>query len=79
VKLMRKLLVVDDEPKIRDMIAAALEQQDREIVLAESGEQALTPKRGEDWQKWLLWAVLAVGAALVLAVSLKVLRHPKAD
>lgn len=43
------------------------------------GEQALLPKRGEDWQRWLLWAVLAVGAALVLLVSLKVLRHPKAD
>ncbi len=44
-----------------------------------AGAQALTPKRGEDWQKWLLWAVLAVGAALVLAVSLKVLRHPKPE
>lgn len=39
---MHKLLVVDDEHKIREMIAMALEQQDREIVLAESGEQALT-------------------------------------
>jgi len=38
---MRKLLVVDDEPKIREMIAAALEQEDRQIALAESGEQAL--------------------------------------
>lgn len=43
------------------------------------GEAALAPKRGEDWQQWLLWAVLAIGAALVLAVSLKVLRHPKAE
>ncbi|WP_374603780.1 DUF3999 domain-containing protein [Arenimonas sp.] len=41
------------------------------------GEQALMPKRGEDWQRWLLWAVLGAGAALVLAVSLRVLRHPK--
>lgn len=38
---MHKLLVVDDEHKIREMIALALEQQDREIILAESGEQAL--------------------------------------
>lgn len=43
------------------------------------GEQALKPKRGEDWQRWLLWAVLGAGAALVLAISLKVLRHPKTN
>ena len=49
------------------------------IRMEAGGEQALTPKRGEDWQKWLLWAVLGVGAALVLAVSLKVLRHPKPE
>lgn len=41
------------------------------------GESALAPKRGEDWQRWLLWAILALGAALVLAVSLKVLRNPR--
>ena len=40
------------------------------------GLQALGPKRGEDWQRWLLWAVLAAGAGLVLVVSLRVLRHP---
>ena len=43
------------------------------------GAQALGPKRGEDWQRWVLWAVLAVGAGLVLVVSLRVLRHPKAE
>lgn len=43
------------------------------------GAQALGPKRGEDWQRWVLWAVLAVGVALVLVVSLRVLRHPKAE
>ena len=41
------------------------------------GQAALAPKRGEDWQRWLLWAVLAGGALLVLVVSLKVLRQPK--
>lgn len=40
------------------------------------GSAALAPKRGEDWQRWLLWAILAVGAALVLVVALKVLRQP---
>ena len=43
------------------------------------GAQALGPKRGEDWQRWVLWAVLAIGAGLVLVVSLRVLRHPKAE
>ena len=43
------------------------------------GLQALGPKRGEDWQRWLLWAVLAAGAGLVLVVSLRVLRQPKTD
>ena len=43
------------------------------------GQQALGPKRGEDWQRWLLWAVLAVGVGLVLVVSLRVLRHPKPE
>ncbi len=38
------------------------------------GQAALAPKRGEDWQRWLLWAILGIGAALVLVVSLKVLR-----
>jgi hypothetical protein len=43
------------------------------------GAAALAPKRGEDWQRWLLWAVLAIGAGLVLVVSLRVLRHPKPE
>lgn len=43
------------------------------------GTQALSPKRGEDWQRWVLWAVLAVGAGLVLVVSLRVLRQPKVE
>lgn len=43
------------------------------------GAAALAPKRGEDWQRWLLWAVLAVGAGLVMVVSLRVLRHPGAE
>ena len=31
-----------------------------------------------DYMYVAVWAVLAVGAALVLGMSLKVLRHPKA-
>lgn len=41
------------------------------------GAAALAPARGEDWQRWLLWAVLAAGGALVLWMSLKVLRQPR--
>ena len=43
------------------------------------GPAALGPERGADWQRWVLWAVLAAGAGLVLVVSLKVLRQPKAS
>lgn len=43
------------------------------------GQAALAPKRGEDLQGWLLWAVLGMDTALVLAVSLKVLRQPMAE
>lgn len=43
------------------------------------GNAARAPKRREDWQRWLLWTVLDMGTALVLAVSLKVLRQPKAE
>jgi hypothetical protein len=43
------------------------------------GEQALAAKRGEDWQRWLLWMVLGLGAGLVLVVSLRVLRQPKGE
>ena len=38
------------------------------------GAAALAPERGEDWQRWVLWGVLAMGAGLVLVVSLRVLR-----
>ena len=43
------------------------------------GAAAMAPKRGEDWQRWVLWAVLALGACLVLLVSLRVLRQPKPE
>lgn len=43
------------------------------------GAQALATKRGEDWQGWLLWAVLGLGAGLVLVASLRVLRQPKGE
>lgn len=43
-----------------------------------AGEAALSPLRGPQYRRWLLWAVLAVGAGLVLLVSLRVLRTPPA-
>lgn len=43
------------------------------------GAAALEPARNADWMRWLLWAVLALGAGLVLVVSLRVLRHPPAE
>ena len=38
---MVRVLVVDDEPKIRAMIAAILETEGLEVISAESGEAAL--------------------------------------
>jgi len=38
---MVRILVVDDEPKIRAMITAILEPEGFEVISAESGEEAL--------------------------------------
>jgi hypothetical protein len=46
--------------------------------LVAAGDAALSPLRGPQYRRWLLWAVLAIGAALVLLVSLRVLRTPPA-
>ena len=45
-----------------------------EQLALRTGQAALARYRGEDWQRWLLWGVLAVGALLVLVVSVKVLK-----
>lgn len=39
-----------------------------------AGDIALAPDRGPQYRRWVLWAVLALGAGLVLVVALKVLR-----
>lgn len=38
---MKSILVVDDQPTIRQLLKVSLSGPDREILLAESGEQAL--------------------------------------
>ena len=43
---------------------------------AAGGEAVLSPDRGPQHRRWLLWAVLAIGATLVLVVALRVLRTP---
>lgn len=45
---------------------------------AAGGQAVLAPDRGPDHRRWLLWAVLAIGALLVLVVSIRVLRAPPA-
>ena len=40
-----------------------------------AGDAALQPAR--DWKTWLLWAVLAVGAAVVAGFALTLLREPR--
>lgn len=39
------------------------------------GDAVLGPDRGPDWRRWLLWGVLAIGALLVVAMSMRVLRQ----
>jgi hypothetical protein len=41
-----------------------------------AGDSALHADRGPDYRRWALWSVLAIGALLVLVMSLRVLRHP---
>jgi two-component system response regulator MprA len=38
---VKNILVVDDQPTIRQLLKVSLDGPDREILLAESGEQAL--------------------------------------
>ena len=45
---------------------------------AAGGDAALSPDRGPQYRRWLLWAVLGIGAALVLVVSVRMLRAPPA-
>lgn len=44
-----------------------------------AGDAVLGADRGPQYRRWALWAVLAIGAALVLFASLRVLRHAPAD
>jgi hypothetical protein len=45
---------------------------------AAGGQAVLAPDRGPEHRRWLLWGVLAIGALLVLVVSIRVLRAPPA-
>lgn len=40
-----------------------------------AGSSALAPQR--DWKAWMLWGVLALGAAIVAAFSISLLRKPR--
>ena len=67
-------------------VQAALEATRSEPAIATlgprqqaGGEAALAPRRGEDWQRWMLWAVLAIGGLLVVWMSARVLRAPRPE
>lgn len=51
---MTKLMVVDDEPKIRAMLASLLEAEGLEVATVESGEEALKQIRHEPPQLMIL-------------------------
>jgi len=44
---MKKILFVDDEPQLVEMVKIRLEANDYEVILASDGEQALEKARGE--------------------------------
>ena len=44
---MAKILVIDDEPTVRELIGRLLRRQGYDVVLAESGEKGLELFRGE--------------------------------
>jgi len=43
----KKILVVDDDPDIREAVSAVLESQDYEVITARDGEEGLTKLREE--------------------------------
>lgn len=51
---MTKILVVDDEPAIRDSVAYALEREGYDVVGAEDGETALELARSESFEAIIL-------------------------
>ncbi len=44
---MKKILLVDDEPQLVEMVKMRLEANNYEVILASNGEQALEKARGE--------------------------------
>lgn len=44
---MKKILLVDDEPQLVEMVKMRLEANNYEVILARDGEQALEKARGE--------------------------------
>jgi CheY-like chemotaxis protein len=46
--MMRRILVVDDEPVVREVLTAMLAAQDFEVVAVGSGEEALATLRGPE-------------------------------
>ena len=45
---MKKILVVDDEPEITDIMRKKLEAQNFEVVIAQDGEEALSLAKSEN-------------------------------
>lgn len=45
--MMKKILVVDDQIQIRELIKAALRNENYQIILGESGEEAIEIARSE--------------------------------
>jgi DNA-binding response OmpR family regulator len=69
--MTKKVLVVDDDPDIRELIAFKLRQQDFEVHLAADGEEALVVLRDEQPQLALLDVMMPKRSGLEVLQALR--------
>lgn len=58
---MRKILIVDDQPEVRELVDITLQVTDYEILHAENGEEALEVARAERPQLIIMDVVMPGG------------------
>ena len=69
--MTKKVLVVDDDPDIRELIAFKLRQQDFEVHLAADGEEALVVLRDEHPELALLDVMMPKRSGLEVLQALR--------
>ncbi len=72
---MKKILIVDDQPQVRELVAVTLQTENYQLFLAENGQQALDLARQEH-PHLILLDIMLYGSDLD---GLEVCRHLKED